>query len=167
MPDIEHKDIPDANLHEPKGAAGASSGEVLQSVGSGATTFAKINTSNIDATSIKNTNEYFLTVTLPDVSAASSVYVPVVVASVFVGATTVLGGAITSADSTVTFVRNDSASFGTGITIAYSGSAAGDVDTFTATTNTSVSANGWVRVTSDGGSSTTQPLYVTLRFTYA
>lgn len=36
---IEHKDIPDANLHEAKGAFGASSGQVLTAVGDGTATF--------------------------------------------------------------------------------------------------------------------------------
>lgn len=39
MPDIQHKDIPDSQLHEAKGAASAQAGEVLTANGDGTATF--------------------------------------------------------------------------------------------------------------------------------
>lgn len=42
MPDIQHKDIPDSQLHETKGAASAQAGEVLTANGDGTATFQKV-----------------------------------------------------------------------------------------------------------------------------
>ena len=53
MADIEHKELPDELLHEPKGASTASAGEVYIADGAGSGSFSKLPTSSLDIV-IKN-----------------------------------------------------------------------------------------------------------------
>lgn len=157
----EHKDLTGADLHEPKGAASAGLGTVYQSNGSGSGTWAKIGPSNLTS-SLPTPNQYALTVTLADVSAASNVFVAVPFNSTFVRAYATLGAAITVADSNLSFEKNGAVSFGSALVIAFTGSAAGTTFTFTPTINTSVNAGQFIKVITDGASTTTASLYITL-----
>lgn len=49
MADVQHKDIPDAQLHEPKGASTAANGRVYVSNGSGSGSWQKVKDDNIDS----------------------------------------------------------------------------------------------------------------------
>lgn len=51
MATIEHKDIVDPNVHEPKGASSASTGTVYKSNGAGSGTWSKVKGSELDAES--------------------------------------------------------------------------------------------------------------------
>lgn len=73
---------------------------------------------------------------------------------------TKLGGAITGADSTVTGKINGSAMTGGAVTVAYSGSAAGDLDFAYPTAANVVAAGDKLIAASDGASSTTATLEV-------
>lgn len=109
-------------------------------------------------------------VRMTDVSAASTVYSVAPVAGTISKIYSSLGGAITVADSALTSQIN-----GVGITngdwtVAYTGSAAGDVDSATPTAANTVAAGDKVAFISDGGSSTTATLdiyYVIDQFTLA
>jgi len=152
MADVLHASITDPYLHEPKGAAAASANTVYHADGAGSGTWA-----------LPQVLEFFcVSGVIADVSSPGSIYLPIPTACTIVGATMVLGAGITGADSLVTFFNSSAASLGDAVTITQSGSAAGSTFSFTAELNTSLSAGTYVRVTTDGGSTTTAPLYVTL-----
>lgn len=160
-----HKNLTGSDLHEPKGQATAAANTVYVADGAGSGTHQKITTDSLDLTDMESPNTVYLTAVLSDVSTASFVLVPAPGNCTFVSATSVLGGTISGANSAVSFTRNDGSSFGTAMTVAYSGSAEGDVDTFTATLNTTVTSPGYVKVATDGASTGAVPLYLLLKFT--
>ncbi|MGD9682601.1 MAG: hypothetical protein AB7L70_19120 [Pyrinomonadaceae bacterium] len=160
-----HSTLTGADLHEPKGQAAAAANTLYVANGSGSGTHKKITVDSLDLTAMESPNSVYIHAVLADVSAASSILVPAPGNCTFVSAVMVLGGAITVANSSVTFARNDAASFGSAVTVTYSASAEGTTFTFTPTTNQSITANGYVKITTDGGSTTTQPLYILLKFT--
>lgn len=97
---------------------------------------------------------------MADVSAAGSCYAVAPVSGKVVAIYTVLGGAITGADSTVTAAIAGTPITGISITVANSGSAAGDVDSDVPTGANTVTAGQSLSATSDGASSTTATLDV-------
>jgi len=73
-------------------------------------------------------NNVYLTAHLADISAASSTFVACPVRAQIIKAYSTIHGAITGADCTWSLEVNDTAVTGSTVTIANSGSAAGDVD---------------------------------------
>ena len=157
----EHKDLTGANLHEPKGAAAAGANTLYVANGSGSGTWGKIGPSNLDTT-LPVPNRYCLVVVLTDVSTASSEFVTVPFNSTFVSAYGVLQNGVSVADSIVTFEKNAAVSFGSSMTVAQSGSAAGSVFSYTPSANQSMTAGQFIKVITDGASTTTAKLTVTL-----
>lgn len=111
---------------------------------------------------MRTLNDYFLTVQLTDVSAASSVNVAVPDNGKIIKIISVLGGAITVADSAVITKINGTTVTGGGFTVAFTSSAAGDIDTAEPTALNAVLEGDFITITSDGASTTTQPITVTL-----
>jgi hypothetical protein len=70
---------------------------------------------------------------------------------------TVLEAAIGSSNATITVKNAAAASMGT-ITVAHSGSAAGDVDTLSPSSNNTVAADSFITITTDGASVNTAAL---------
>lgn len=109
-----------------------------------------------------------ITRTMTDVSAAETVYFPIPVAGTIERIDTVLGGAITAANAVLTTnilaagVGAPAAVTGGGITVAFTGSGAGVTDSATPSAANTVAAGDSVSVVSDGGSSTTATLGITL-----
>lgn len=155
-----HSALTGSELHENKGVSSASDNTVASATSS-ATVWRKVNANMIDTTSIFTTNKVVLQAEIADVSTAETVYVPIPFACTITKVTTVLGAAITVADSTLTFKNAAGTSMGT-ITVAYSGSAAGDVDTVSPVSNNTFSADSKMIVETDGASTTTAKLYVTI-----
>jgi hypothetical protein len=160
-----HKDLTGTDLHEPKGQATAAINTLYVANGAGSGTHQKIALASLDLTSVQNPNTYRLTGRIDDVSAPSFILIPIPATSVFVSARLVLGGAITVADAVVTLTRNDGASFGSTVTITQAASAEGTGFNFTATTNTTITGPGYIKIATDGASTTTFPLFVTVTLT--
>jgi hypothetical protein len=98
---------------------------------------------------------------IADVSSAETVFIPMPFAGTVTKVITVLEGAVTAADATITVENSAAASMGT-ITVAYVGSAAGDVDTLAPLSNNTVTDDDYITVETDGGSTTAQRLWVTV-----
>lgn len=175
---IEHSAIADPNIHEPKGVAAAAVNTVYASNGAGSGAWAKIDSNKIDTTSITTwiqglinaasltfTKVFWVHTQIADISTASSVIVPVPESCTINGATLVLGGAIATADATISFKNAAAASLGTAVTVAFTSSAKGDTYSFTATTNTALTGPTWVEIATDGASTNTVTLDITLKFT--
>lgn len=105
--------------------------------------------------------QYTLNGVISNVSNAETVYIPIPYAGTVSKVVTVLEGAITTADATVTVSDSAAASMGD-ITIAFTGSAAGDVDTLAPASNNVVTANDFITIETDGGSSASQRLWFTV-----
>lgn len=104
---------------------------------------------------------YTVTHEIADVSTAETVYIPVPVTGTVTRVDSCLQGAITVADATVTLVQsNDNAM--ASLTITQSGSAAGDVDTDSSISNAAVTAGSYLKLATDGGSTTAAKLLVTI-----
>ena len=110
---------------------------------------------------MRTLNDYFLTSTIADISTGSSTFVPVPDGGKIIKIITALQGAITSANGGISFEIGGTAVTGGGITVAYSGSAAGDVDTAEPTAANDVSEDGTIEMITDGASSGTKKLNVT------
>lgn len=178
MPTTQHAALTGAELHEPKGAAGASSNEtyVADGLGSGNWTepepkgvltagdgfiyiadgagsgaFAKLVTSV----------PLLITTVIDNVSTADTVLVPIPYAGNITKVSTVLEGALTSADATIDVKNSSASSMGT-ITIAQSGSGAGDQDSLVPVSNNTVTDDDYISIETDGGSTNTRKLWVTV-----
>ena len=164
MPNVTHASLTGSDLHETKGAASASADTVHKADGSGATSWSKVTSANVDTSSIFNTNKFKLTAALPDISTASSVYLVIPVAGTITKAWGCLQGAISGSDSVVTFYNHAGSSMGT-MTVAQSGSAAGDVDSVTPASNNTFTAGQVLRITTDGASTNTVSEIFTIELT--
>lgn len=92
--------------------------------------------------------------TMTDISAAGSVFAPAPATGKLVRAYSCLGGAISAADCTWSMEVNGTAVTGTA-TVAYSGSAAGDVDELIFSAPVNVNKGDTLEFISGGESSTT------------
>lgn len=161
----EHVDIADPNIHEPKGVAAATANTVYVADGAASGSWAKITSSNIDTTSIFNTNKFHIQLRITDISTASFVLVPLPVACTLTRVTTALEGAIATADATITLTNSTGpATIGT-ITVANSGSAEGDLDSLTPSSNNTFTASTYLKIATNGASTNTVGLNVFLEFT--
>jgi hypothetical protein len=147
MADVQHASLTDPYLHEPKGAASANAGEVYVADGAGSGDW--------------SARQYTVNALIADVSSSETVYVPIPYSGTVVKVVSVLEGAITVADATVIVSNSSAASMGT-LTIAYTSSAAGDVDTLVPASNNTVTDNDYITIATDGGSTDAQKLWLTI-----
>lgn len=159
-----HANLTGSDLHELKGAGSAAANTLPVANGSGSTTFQKLTSSSVDTTSIFDTNKYCLDGQMADVSAPSTYYFVIPRASTLNKVWTILQSAITGADSTLTVKNHAGSTIGT-IAITFTGSAAGDVHSLTASANNTFTAGQMCQVTTDGASSTTAILGIVLDLT--
>jgi len=145
MANVTHASLTGADLHEPKGVATATNNQVY--VADGTSSGAWTN------------RQHILISYLEDVSTAETVYIPIPFAGTISKVTSVLTNAITVADSTVTIKNSSGTTMGT-ITVAFSGSAAGDVDTNSSLTNNTVSADDFITIETNGNSNTASKLWL-------
>jgi len=137
MANVNHSTLTDPYLHEPKGVAASSAGDVYVSDGAGSGTW-------------EDHRRSVITAHFQDLSDSEDIYVPIPFAGTVSRITTVLEGAIAGGDVTVTVKDSSANSMGT-ITITQSGSAAGDTDSLDPSSNNTVTDNDYVLVQGDGG----------------
>jgi hypothetical protein len=106
-----------------------------------------------------------LTATIQDISTAGQIYVVSPFAGDITNVYTVINGAIATADATITPKISGTAVTDGAVTVAFSGSAAGDVDSATPTAANSVSAGAAIEIETDGASTNTVQCVVTLEIT--
>ena len=110
---------------------------------------------------MRTLNDYFITAEIEDISTASSTFVAIPDGGKVVKILTALQGAISGANAAITFEIGGTAVTGGGITVAHSGSAAGDVDTAEPTAANRVEEDGTIEMITDGGSTGAKKLLVT------
>lgn len=115
----------------------------------------KSNASGVVDTYDAINNKIYLTVTMADVSTASSVWVAAPVACTFSKLYSVINGAIATADAVITTEIAGTLVTNGGLTIAYSGSAAGDVDSGTPTALNILTAGQALEIITSGASTNT------------
>lgn len=142
-----HASLTGADLHEPKGVASATVGEVYvaDGVGSGAWV----------------NPPYAVSTVISDISTAGSIYVPIPFAGTVVKVVTVLAGSLTTANATITVRNAADVSMGT-ITVTQAGSSAGDIDVLNPVSNNTVTNDSRIRIDTDGASDTARNLFVTV-----
>ena len=151
----DHKAIIDAELHEVKGAAGASSGTVPVSNGAGSAPFGVAPYS------------YTIEIHFTDISTAGTRYAAVPKGGTVSKIYSVIEGAIGTADVTLSSTINGVAITDGNITVAYSGSAAGDVDVATPSASNTVAAGDYVSIATDGASTGTVGVTITIQISVA
>lgn len=146
-----HASLTGADLHEPKGAASAASGQVYVANGSGSGVWTTPKISYIT-----------LQGDWTDISTAQTIYLPVPVAGTIKKIYVTLDAGITVADSNLTFTINGVAITGSAITAAQSGSTAGTTYNSSPSALNVVSAGQYVSCATDGASSTTAKAHITV-----
>ena len=110
---------------------------------------------------MRTLNDYFLTAKIADISTASSTYVGIPDGGRVIKIITALQGVIATANAAITFEIGGTAMTDSAITVAYSGSAVGDVDTSEPTALNTVSEDGTIEMITDGASATACECVVT------
>ena len=110
---------------------------------------------------MRTLNDYFITAEIEDISTASSTFVAIPDGGKVVKILTALQGAISGADAAITFEVGGTAMTNSAITVANSGSAAGDVDSSEPSAANRVEEGGTIEMITDGGSTGTAKLLVT------
>lgn len=147
MANVTHSSLTGADLHEPKGVETANSEDVYVADGSGS--------------GVWKGQGLLLDIKLTDISSSFDRYVPIPVACKVVHIATALSAAISGSDLVLTVKNTAGSSMGT-ITVTQSGSAAGDVDTLTPSSNNAFAANTAIEVEGNGGPSSHVDLDVTI-----
>jgi hypothetical protein len=138
-------------------SAGGDEGKVLTPVtGGGSCELRKL-----DETEILNVVDVY-TCYLADISTASSAMFNPHHAGTITRISTVLHNAITVADAVLTGKIDTTAITDGEITVAYTASAAGDIGTVYPSALNTISASQYFQISSDGGSTTTAPVTVTV-----
>jgi len=117
------------------------------------------------AAQINNAIKVYLNVSMPDISTAKSVWVVSPIAGTFTKLYSIINGTIATADCAITTEIGGTPVTNGGLTIAYDGSAAGDVDSATPTAANTVSAGNALEIISDGASENAVDATFTLEIT--
>ena len=159
----QHKDLMGTDLHENKGVATASDNFVATAL-SGATVWQKVTTSNIDTASIPSINVRSIHTKFVNAGLTEKTYVTVPFKGTLTKVDTVLESALAGADAVLTVRNNAGSSAGT-ITVALSGSAAGDKDSLVPASNNTFVVGDNLSIESDGGPSNSPVIAVCYTFT--
>jgi hypothetical protein len=107
----------------------------------------------------------YLTTSITDISTPGQIYVVSPVAGTITKIYSVINGAIATANSILTPKINNIAITSGALTVAFSGSAAGDVDSSTPTAANAISAGQAIEIETDGGSANTVEVVLTIEIT--
>ena len=110
---------------------------------------------------MRTLNDYFITAKIANISTASSTFVAIPDGGKVIKILTALQAVIATANGAITFEIGGTAITGGAITVAYSGSAVGDVDTAEPTAANEVAEDGTIEMITDGASTNAAVLYVT------
>lgn len=149
--DVSHKNLTGTQLHEPKGAASAASGTVYVANGTGSGTWTDI-----------HATQRGYTVYLPDIGTAQSWYWVSPVAGNITAIYSVINSATATTDTLLTFFIGGVQLSNSTVTIAFTGAAAGDVDSASPTANYAITAGAALKITTDGGTSNTPTAMLTI-----
>lgn len=152
MADKQHNALTGGSLHEPKGAAAATADHIYAVDGLGSGTHRKVTHASMDRTSVKNVNLIYLEHKLLDVSTAKSEWMVCPLAGKITKIWTVIDGTIATADVDLTFEIGGVVVTNGLITIAFSGSVAGDVDSSAPTALNVLTTGQPVEIITDGAS---------------
>ena len=141
-------------LHEPKDAHSASIHTVYVSNGAGSGSWEKVDADSINTASINNSNLITLEYTIDDLSTAGSHYLVIPLAGDIQKIYSVIDQAIATANTILTPKIATVAVTSGAITIAFSGSAAGDVDSSTPSGANTVTAGQALEIACNGGTNT-------------
>ena len=173
MPTL-HSTLTGADNHEPKGVESALSTTVYKANGSGSGVWSNVQASEVVVTDTNSVftggnvetvlYELYQTTNLiegsfTDVSNVETVLLPIPFNCEVLQIKMILSGPITVANSVVTVTRSDGAAMGKQ-TISYAGSTEGTSFTFIPASNNTFSGHNYIKLVSDGGSTTTAKLYV-------
>lgn len=139
---ITHSAIPNANLHEPKGASTATVGQIYITDGAGSGAFTDVN----------NKNLIYITYIIGDISTVGSHWLVCPLAGDITQIDSVIDGAISGADCNLSFEIGGTAVIGGGIVIANAASAAGDVDTATPSAANTLTESQAIEIITNGAS---------------
>jgi hypothetical protein len=145
---ISHKNILNADLHEPKGVNSAGNNTVYVANGTGSGVWEQA------------PYQYQIQASLTDVSSAGSTYSVAPIAGVITSIHTVLHGTISTANSALTFFINGVPITSSAITVAFSGSAAGVINSSTPSALNTLAVGDLITATTDGASSTARELSI-------
>jgi len=145
----EHVNIADGERHEPKGAATALIDQVYVSDGAESGDW--------------RYQETVLNVRIDDISTAQSVWVVSPIAGTIEEIHSVIHGAISVADANLSAEIGGTAVTGSAIVVAFTGSAAGDVDSATPSAANTVTAGQAIEIITDGGSTTAVAADISIR----
>ncbi len=156
----QHNELTGSDLHEPKGAATASAGQVYVADGLGSGNWEN------PLTDINNLNEFEMNGTLEDVSETTSFYVRVARDCSLTDVYIVESGAITGSDAELTIYR-DGISLAQTISIPVAGSGEGVKITANLDPVYSFTEGQVLKLTSNGASTDAMKLHITCKFTAA
>lgn len=157
----EHSTLTTSQVHEPKHITSSATGDAGKVITPSSTVAGTSVLRNLTDTEISSKKSY-LAATIADVSTASSIYIPAPFAGTITKIYTALQGAIAGADSIISTTINGVAVTGGNITVAFTGSAAGDIDSSTPSAANTFTEGQVIRVITDGGSTNAVALTVTL-----
>jgi hypothetical protein len=158
---VAHSALTTTELHENKGVSAASNSTVA-TASSGATVWQKIVVANIDATAVKNVNLHCLTLYMADICTAGSGYVVSPVAGSVTAIYSVVYAAPTTVDTILTGKIGGTSITNGAITVAFTGSAAGDVDSCSPSALKTVTAGQAIEISSNGAGSGVTPAMITI-----
>ena len=110
---------------------------------------------------MRTLNDYFITAKIANISTASSTFVAIPDGGKVIKIFSALQAVIATANGAITFEIGGTAITGGAISVAYSGSAVGDVDTAEPTAANEVAEGGTIEIITDGASTNAAVLYIT------
>ena len=162
MPTILHSALSNAEAHEPIHITDAVTGDAGKVITPSSSTNGVSELRKLVETEINSVVDVY-TVYMADVCTASSAYFTPAYAGHIIEIKSCISGAIATADCVVTGSVGGTAITDGVLTIAFTSSAAGDVDTVTPTAGNVVSTTDYVRLASDGAGTNTVPTVFTVR----